>query len=86
MAGLHHPLTQRRQGQSWMLGQLSTNQPLGVAQTALASTPMGLRRATAGGAPALAQLLDKGKAYRKPFGNFRLAPVLCLHRLDDAFT
>lgn len=84
MTGLRHPLTQRCQSHRWLRGQLSPNQPLSVAQTALAPAPMGLRRATAGRAPALPQLLDKGKAYRIPFSNLRLAPVLGLHRLDDA--
>jgi hypothetical protein len=85
MAGLRHPLAQRRQSQPWMLGQLRTNQSLGAAQTALAAAPMGLWRTTAGSAPALPQLLNKGEAHRKSFGNLRLALLVRDQGVDDAF-
>ena len=84
MAGPRHSLTQRRQSQRWLLGQRRTNQPLGAAQTALTSAPMGLWGTTAGDAPALPQFLNKRLAHRKPLGNLRMALLVRGQGLDDA--
>jgi hypothetical protein len=84
MPGLHHALAQRRQSHRRMAGQFSTNEGLDTAPTALAAARMGLRRTTAGGAPAPPQLLDKGEAHCKPLGHLRLALVLRCQLVNDA--
>jgi hypothetical protein len=86
MPGLHYSFTQRRQGQPRLLGQRRTKQPLSVAQHTLTSTPMGLWGTTAGGAPALPQLLNKRLAHRKPLGNLRMALLGRDQRVNDALT